>query len=87
MRRDDRESSSEVFLIQFLILIYYRIAEIDAQFADLQVNEQQWPLPGPDVMPMYKKYLTHTYKLDQNIVCAGLRHVPISLYIQTSVAK
>ena len=32
--------------------------------------EQQWPLPAPDVTPMYKKYLTHTYKLGQNIVCA-----------------
>ena len=55
------------FLIQLLIL---RISELDAQFADLQVKEQQWPLPGSDVMPMYKKYLTHTYKLGQNIVCA-----------------
>jgi hypothetical protein len=27
-------------------------------------------MPGPDVKPMYKKYLTHTYKLAQNIVCA-----------------
>jgi hypothetical protein len=48
----------------------FRIAELDAQFADLQVKEQQWPMPGPDVKPMYKKYLTHTYKLGQNIVCA-----------------
>src|SRR5438046_8842321 len=39
-------------------------------FADLQVKEQQWPLPGPDITPMYKKYLTHTYKLSQNIICA-----------------
>ena len=54
----------------FFCLIYYRISELDAQFADLQVKEQQWPLPGPDVTPMYKKYLTHTYKLGQNIVCA-----------------
>ena len=51
-------------------LMSFRIAELDAQFADLQVKEQQWPLPGPDVMPMYKKYLTHTYKLSQNIICA-----------------
>jgi len=51
-------------------LMSFRIAELDAQFADLQVKEQQWPLPGPDVRPMYKKYLTHTYKLGQNIVCA-----------------
>ena len=51
-------------------LMSFRIAELDAQFADLQVKEQQWPLPGPDVTPMYKKYLTHTYKLGQNIVCA-----------------
>jgi hypothetical protein len=35
-------------------LISFRITELDAQFADLQVKEQQWPLPGPDVMPMYK---------------------------------
>ena len=48
----------------------FRIDELDAQFADLQVKEQQWPLPGPNIMPMYKKYLTHTYKLGQNIVCA-----------------
>ena len=26
-------------------------------------------MPAPDVTPMYKKYLTHTYKLGQNIVC------------------
>src|SRR5438046_8157878 len=51
-------------------LMSFRIAELDAQFADLQVKEQQRPLPGPDVMPMYKKFLTHTYKLGQNIVCA-----------------
>src|SRR5205814_7316382 len=54
----------------FSDLISFRITELDSQFADLQVKEQQWPLPGPDVMPMYKKYLTHTYKLSQNIVCA-----------------
>ncbi len=54
----------------FSALICYRISELDAQFADLQVKEQQWPLPGPDVTPMYKKYLTHTYKLGQNIICA-----------------
>ena len=48
----------------------FRIREMDAHFADLQVKEQQWPMPGPDVTPMYKKYLTHTYKLGQNIVCA-----------------
>src|SRR2546430_10592506 len=53
----------------FSALICYRISELDAQFTDLQVKEQQWPLPGPDVMPMYKKYLTHTYKLGQNIIC------------------
>ena len=51
-------------------LTHHRISELDAQFADIQVKEQQWPLPGPDVTPMYKKYLTHTYKLGQNIVCA-----------------
>ena len=51
-------------------LICFRISELDAQFSDLQVKEQQWPLPGPDVTPMYKKYLTHIYKLGQNIVCA-----------------
>ena len=54
----------------FSELISFRIAELHAQFADLQVKEQQWPLPGPDVTPMYKKYLTRTYKLGQNIVCA-----------------
>ena len=54
----------------FSDLMSFRIAELDAQFADLQVKEQQWPLPAPDVTPMYKKYLTHTYKLGQNIVCA-----------------
>ena len=54
----------------FSALICYRISELDAQFADLQVKEQQWPLPGPNIMPMYKKYLTHTYKLGQNIICA-----------------
>ena len=51
-------------------LMSFRIAELDAQFADLQVKEQHWPLPGPDVTPMYKKYLSHTYKLSLNIVCA-----------------
>src|SRR6266496_2310756 len=54
----------------FSCLIHHRISELDAQFADLQVKEQQWPLPGPDIMPMYKKYLTHMYKLGQNIICA-----------------
>ena len=33
----------------FSCLIHHRISELDAQFADLQVKEQQWPLPGPDV--------------------------------------
>jgi hypothetical protein len=51
-------------------LIYYRISELDAQFADLQVKEQQWTLPGSDVRPMYKKYLTYMYKLGQNMICA-----------------
>src|SRR5438046_2163488 len=54
----------------FSALICYRISELHAQFADLQVKEQQWPLPGPNIMPMYKKYLIHTYKLGQNIICA-----------------
>jgi len=61
--------------------------ELDAQFADLQVKEQQWPLPGPDVTPLYKKHLTHTYKLGQNIVCAccgcishGIRNSPRFLW-------
>src|SRR6266496_3570682 len=58
------------FSYNSLGLMSFRIAESDAQFADLQVKEQQWPLPGPDVRPMYKKYLTHTYKLSQNIICA-----------------
>jgi len=58
------------FSYNSLGLMSFRIAELDAQFADLQVKEQQWPLPGPDVTPMYKKYLTHTYKLGQNIICA-----------------
>ena len=58
------------FSYTLFYLICFRISELDAQFADLQVKEQQWPLPGPDVRPMYKKYLTHTYKLGQNIVCA-----------------
>ena len=51
-------------------LMSFRIAELDAEFADLQVKEQLWPLPGPDVTPMYKRFLTHTYILGQNIVCA-----------------
>jgi hypothetical protein len=46
------------------------IAELDAQFADLQVNDQQWSLPGPDVTSMYKYYFTHIYKLCHNIICA-----------------
>ncbi len=54
----------------FSDLMSFRISELDAQFADLQVKEQQWPLPAPDITPMYKKYLTHTYKLGQNIICA-----------------
>src|SRR6266516_2677003 len=58
------------FSYNSLGLMSFRIAELDAQFADLQVKEQQWPLPGPDVRPMYKKYLTHMYKLGQNIICA-----------------
>src|SRR5436190_6869102 len=53
----------------FSCLIHHRISELDAQFAGLQVKEQQWPLPGPNVRPMYKKYLTHMYKLTQNIIC------------------
>jgi hypothetical protein len=55
---------------KFSDLMSFRIAELDAQFADLQFKEQQWPLPAPDVTPMYKKYLPYTYKLDQNIICA-----------------
>ena len=58
------------FSYTLFYLICFRISDLDAQFADLQVKEQQWPLPGPNVRPMYKKYLTHTYKLGQNIVCA-----------------
>ena len=57
-------------LYDFLLLMVFRIAELDAQFANLQVKEQLWPIPAPDVTPMYKKFLTHTYKLGQNIVCA-----------------
>ena len=54
----------------FSDLMSFRIAELDAQFADLQVKEQLWPGSAPDVTPMYKIFLTHTYKLGQNIVCA-----------------
>ena len=57
-------------LYDFSLLMVFSIAELDAQFADLQVKEQLWPIPAPDVTPMYKKLLTHTYKLGQNIVCA-----------------
>src|SRR5438477_544394 len=57
-------------LYDFSLLMVFSIAELDAQFADLQVKEQLWPIPAPDVTPMYKKILTHTYKLGQNIVCA-----------------
>jgi hypothetical protein len=74
----DREDMLEgvhqrYFLYNSSDLMNFRIVELDAQFADLQIKEPQWPLPGPDVMPMYKKYLTHTYKLGQNIVgaCCG----------------
>src|SRR5436190_140971 len=58
-------------LYDFLLLIVFRIAELDAQFDNLQVKEQLWPIPAPDVTPMYKKFLTYTYKLGQNIVCAS----------------
>ena len=57
------------FSYSFPDLTSFRIAELDAQFADLQVKEQLWPGSAPDVMPMYKGFLTHTYKLGQNIVC------------------
>ena len=33
------------------------------------MKEQQWPIPAPDITPMYKKFLTHTYNLGQNIIC------------------
>ena len=57
-------------LYDFSLLMVFSIAELDVQFVDLQVKEQLWPVPAPDVMPMYKKFLTHTYKLSQNIVSA-----------------
>src|SRR5436309_10515880 len=37
--------------------MYFRITELDAQFADLQVKEQQWPLPGLNVTPCTKNIL------------------------------
>src|SRR5438477_2569782 len=57
------------FSYSFPDLTSFRIAELDAQFVDLQVKEQLWPGSAPDVTPMYKRFLTHTYKLGQNIVC------------------
>ena len=71
----DREAQIEkvrqrYVLYDFSLLMVFSIAELDTQFADLQVKKQLWPIPASEVTPMYKKFLTHMYKLGQNIVCA-----------------
>ena len=38
-------------------LMLSRIDELDAQFADLRVREQEWPAPLPHAKPMYKNLL------------------------------
>ena len=41
-------------------LMLSRIDELDAQFANLRVREQEWPTPLPHAKPMYKK-ICYTY--------------------------
>ena len=55
-------------LYDFSLLMVFSIADLDAQFADLRVKEQLWPIPAPDITPMYKKFLTHTYKLGPYLI-------------------
>jgi hypothetical protein len=52
------------------LLMQFRLKELDADFYDLQIQEQQWPTPLPDVKPMYKKCVTQIHHLAKNIVCA-----------------
>jgi len=61
-------------------LMSFRLKELDAEFCDLQIREQQWPEPLPDVKPMYKKCVTQIHTLARNIVCAscGCIHHDIS---------
>ena len=71
----DREDLADRVKLRYcsyklLMLISCRIAELDAQFAYLQVRERDWPTPLPDAKPLYKKFVTHTYDLARNIVCA-----------------
>ena len=71
----DREDLADRVKLRYcsyklLMLISCRIAELDAQFAYLQVRERDWPTPLPDAKPLYKKFVTHTYDLACNIVCA-----------------
>jgi hypothetical protein len=43
------------------LLMSFRIFELDAQFADLRVREQEWPTPLPHAKPIYKIFVTHRY--------------------------
>ena len=49
----------------------YRLNELDTEFCDLQIREQLWPTPLPDVKPMYKNCVTKIHPLAHNIVCAS----------------
>ena len=69
----DREDLADKVKLQYclyklLMLISFGIAELDAQFANLQVRERDWPTPLPGVKPMYKKFVTHTYDLACNVI-------------------
>ncbi len=44
---------------------------MDTEFCDLQIQEQQWPAPLPDIKSMYKKCVTTNHSLAHNIMCAS----------------
>src|SRR5436189_1928257 len=53
------------------MLIPFRIHELDAQFADLQFHEQQFPQSPRDPKRLYKNYVKRTYESAVNIICAS----------------
>ena len=44
---------------------------MDAQFADLQFQEQQFPQLPRDPKRLYKNYVKRTYESAVNIICAS----------------
>jgi hypothetical protein len=61
----------ERYTSYFFPQLMFRISELDAQFAGLEVTEHEWPTPLPDVKPIYKTFVDRTQELAHNFVCAS----------------